>query len=329
MKKKFIIAGIIAIALIFIVLILIVVLSNATKTEVRVMNNIVTSSQPTEQNTVENKTNSIRTSNISGEIEMYDLEEGGTIPIPPTFEYVEGELDTGAVIQDKDGNQFVWVPVNNFEIYSNRFLFDHNGDLDNDVLAEKLEDIDDYDSSYDDSVRNYGGFYLARYEAGKESGNEYPVSKEGAMPWTTITWKQAKDLAYNMYGQNDCLQTDLVNSYAWDSTCLWLAECGYDIDNSTDYGNYQNGIQGIGATVECGGNTRWVTNNIYDMAGNVWEFSTEIEMLSVDGNYETIHFGRGGGFWNNGDEYPISSRYPSDGDGANIAVGFRVVLYLK
>ena len=38
---------------------------------------------------------------------------------------------------------------------------------------------------------------------------------------------------------------------------------------------------------------------------------------------------RGGGSWNNGDEFPISSRMLSDSDGANLGVGYRVVLYLK
>ena len=203
MKKKFIIAGIIAIVLIFIVLILIVALSSMKPTQYIAMNNITTSAAPVEtQNTVANTTpGNKKKSNIKGEIEDYKLEDGNTIPIPPTFSYVEGELDTGVVIEDEDGNQFVWVPVDDFTKYSERFLFDRNGDSSNEELAESLEDTEDYERSYDDSVRNYGGFYIARYEAGKDKETSDVVSKEGTMPWTGVTWEQAKDLAYEMYGE--------------------------------------------------------------------------------------------------------------------------------
>ena len=45
-------------------------------------------------------------------------------------------------------------------------------------------------------------------------------------------------------------------------------------------------------------------------------------------NMKKYHMGRGGGFWNEGHVYPISSRGQSE-DNANLAIGFRVVMYLK
>ena len=36
----------------------------------------------------------------------------GNVPIPTGYTYKEGSRDTGLVIQDGSGNEFVWVPVN-------------------------------------------------------------------------------------------------------------------------------------------------------------------------------------------------------------------------
>ena len=331
MNKKFIIAGVIAIVLIFITLILIVVFTHAPGQGSIVMNNIeVSNTTNTVENVVENKVGVNGLKVEKGEIEYYDLEEGGTIPIPPTFKYVEGEIDTGAVIEDKYKNQFVWVPIERYEQDYTRFLFDRNGDYDNKELEENLLESADYNTDYDDSVRNYGGFYVARYEAGKEGDNLPAVSKDGVMPWTGVSWQRAKDLAFGMYEENDYFQSDLINSYAWDSICQWFRKDeSFSVDDSVNYGNYQNGKYGYNVLLESGSNREWVNNNSYDMAGNAWELTTEYEQLLISGDLEVIHIGRGGGYWNNGDEYPISSRTLTDNDGANIAVGFRVVLYLK
>ena len=330
MNKKFLIAGIIAVALIFIILIIIVVLSNHVGTQnIVITNGIISTNNTNETNTTANNvTNRVRSQKIVGEIEYQELEDGGSIPIPPTFTYVEGQIEDGAVIEDEDGNQFVWIPIKNDEEYK-RFLFEFNGSLSNDDLASKLEDSDDYDLDYTDSVRNYGGFYIARFEAGKDDDTGAVVSKLGIKPWTNISWQKAKNLAYNMYDLNDAFQSDLVNSFAWDSMCLWLRDHDVNIDDSSDIGNYLNGREGLNMPVESGSNSRWEVNHIYDLAGNVWELTTETYKTIEDGNYETIHVARGGAYWNSGNEVPLSSRLLSDYDVANVTVGFRVVLYLK
>ena len=90
------------------------------------------------------------------------------------------------------------------------------------------------------------------------------------------------------------------------------------------YGNYANNIEGTKSKAVTGRNSKWVTNNIYDLAGNVWEISTE-EWGDI---YEKNHSGRGGGFHNDGINYPISCRV-AEYDGAYTYIGFRLVLYLK
>lgn len=329
-QKKFITIGAIVFALAIVILILIVVLSSRNeKKSIDFSMNNKTANQTTggDTNTVENVPSNKTTRpklEIDGEIEFVEISEEEKLPVPPTFKYIEGNIETGAIIEDKDGNQFVWVPVNE-EIKYERVLFAHNGE---DTVQEEFDrinmnDINSYNSDFDKSIEKYKGFYIARFEAGKEDGNNLPVSKANVLPWTQILWQKARELSISMYGENDYFQTDLVNSYAWDTTCIWMEKAGINVDDSTSYGNYQNSSDGLNKVVETGSNDRWKSNNIYDMAGNAWEYTTE-----EYGDHEKYHMGRGGGYWNSGNVYPISTRATSE-DVADLNIGFRVVMYLK
>ncbi len=326
----------ILIALVLIILIAIIVLENTNSKKVMNFSNVAQVenknevNEDPEENTVENKIeNKVENTTedpdkITGEIEEIETEDGGKIPVPPTFEYIEGSSTEGAVIADEDGNEFVWIPVGNINNYQ-RQLFLHNGEGGNSestLEEENIRDINAYNEEFDDSIRNYGGFYIARFEAGKGEEDKL-VSKKDELVWTGVTWEKARDLSLNMYKENDFFQTDLVNSYAWDTICTWLRNCGINIDDSTEIGNYQNNVDNQKKIVATGSNEKWKTNNIYDMAGNAWEYTTE-----ECGEHEKYHMGRGGGFWNEGHVYPISSRGQSE-DNANLAIGFRVVMYLK
>lgn len=329
-QKTIIISGAIILALIVILIILIIVLGN--RNEKQKINysmenkttNTTASSKPTETtNTTKNETTKPRTE-IEGNIEHYQISENEEIPVPPTFEYVEGDIKTGAVIQDENKNQFVWIPVNEENTYDRRFFKNNGEGTEEEHLEElNLSDIVDYNKEYDKSVEKYGGFYVARFEAGKEDNNDRPVSKANTLPWTEVLWEKAKQLSTQMYDENDYFQTDLINSYAWDTICNWMELAEIDVDDSTSYGNYQDSRDGLNRIVETGSNNRWKVNNIYDMAGNVWEYTTE-----QYGDHEKYHMGRGGGFWNYGSLYPISTRATSE-DSADLNIGFRVVMYLK
>ena len=343
MSKKIFFITIGSLAALVILLLAGIIILNGQK-ETRVYNGTIMSrgneNKTTEDNTTDNENQVTNTEDNTvaspkpdeNEQNTYArTEDGNTIPIPPNFKYVTGNSDTGAVIEDEDGNQFVWVPVPDYNSYY-RQLFLNNGETASNkkdataTLEEyNLRDINAYNEEFDDSIRNYKGFYIARYEAGKETKNNKSraVSKAGVLPWTQIVWEEAKKASQEMYDENNCFQTDLVNSYAWDTVCNWLRQTGTNIDDSVEYGNYQNSPNGLRKVVESASNDRWQTNNIYDMAGNVWEYTTE-----ESGEHEKYHVGRGGGHWNDGDKYPISSRAETS-DGSNLDVGFRVVLYLK
>ncbi len=344
-KKPFIIIGAVTIALIILILILVLVLGDKPKVEninyvvgqddsnnisnstLNEVNNAVNSdTNEVDENNTTNEINPNPENQITGEITYAQADDNVKIPIPPKFHFVEGGTKNGAVIEDDSGNQFVWIPVNNISSYA-RQIFVNNGEgvSREDIEKLNLKDVNSYNQEFNDSVMTYKGFYVARFEAGKEENVETPVSKKGVSAWTQVVWQKARDLAMNMYVTNDYFQTDLINSYAWDTICNWVRNSGtgINIDDSTSYGNYQNSIDGLNRASITGGSERWKTNNIYDMAGNVWEYTTE-----EYGDHEKYHIGRGGGYWNYGNLYPISTRATSE-DSSDFNIGFRVVMYLK
>ncbi len=85
-----------------------------------------------------------------------------------------------------------------------------------------------------------------------------------------------------------------------------------------------------GVTVE-GDPTRNSACNIYDMAGNMWEWTTETgkhDSKATDATNYAVR--RGGSFTIGGSDYPVSYHhgYNSVGD-YSIRIGFRVVLYIQ
>ena len=107
--------------------------------------------------------------------------------MPGGFKIASDSADNvsdGVVIEDGKGNQFVWIPVSNQSEY----------------FTNKTYPSDPYglsaENAYDDNSNGYlpvgvndetttvlkaGGFYIARFEAGKE--NEKVVSKKNILVW--------------------------------------------------------------------------------------------------------------------------------------------------
>src|SRR5574344_1034616 len=262
------------------------------------------------------------------------------VPIPNGFNYVEGTKDTGVVIQDSIGNQFVWVPVDGT-----------NGKYEKDntfpgINANNTADVALRSGVSDEmsDVTKYGGFYIGIYESGVPDnqtaidGNSsstsnvtgIPTIKKGKVSWTCINYTNSKANAESMYNTSTSVKSGLLTGKAWDTTCNWLKSTGVDISNSISYGNYNNStftytkLDGINTTktinslikIPTGSTEYTKVNNIYDMAGNVWEWANE--------KYSTYLVIRGGGY---SDHYPVSYRYLFS-DGTYFHIGFRFRLYM-
>ena len=70
--------------------------------------------------------------------------------------------------------------------------------------------------------------------------------------------------------------------------------------------------------------------NIYDMAGNMWEWTTEVGNHNAGASATQYAVARGGGLDGYGDKYPVSSCSGNvRSEGCSYDIGFRVVLYVK
>ena len=246
------------------------------------------------------------------------------VPIPKGFTYVTGTKETGTVIKDSLDNEFVWIPATEAN-YVKDLNFPGSTPTGDDTSLPK--DITDEAAD----VKKYGGFYIGRYEAGIPTGDTAPgnktgkpVSKQGAKVWTNIDYYNAKASAESMIS-NDYVQTGLLTGKAWDTTCHWIDDV-VDIKNSCTYGNYPNSqspanVTGYGSKQVAGFSDKWSVKNIYDLAGNVYEWTSEAR--------STNRIYRGGNYFGNGDSVPVSFRSYNSRSNTNVGVGFRSRLYIK
>ncbi|MBR3249363.1 MAG: hypothetical protein IKF83_01530 [Clostridia bacterium] len=221
-------------------------------------------------------------------------------PVPEGYEHIYGEWNNGFVIERKsDGSQFVWVPVSTL----------YNKD-------RKIEI---------ESINKYGGFYISRFNISKGL-DEKPQSVQGKLPWTSITYNQAKKLAESME-QSENVESHLTFDEEYDMVLKWFissravsyAEIYKD---SSGLGNYINSINGTKELAKTGSSEEWCINNIYDFIGNVREW-TRYWMFGGAAI-------RGGDFTDYGSRNSAADRFGgSFGYSSYVGVGFRVVLYIK
>ena len=382
------------------------------------------------------------------------------VPIPTGFTYVEGTKDTGLVIADGEGNEFVWVPVNQNQkltlevtskenitgikligpdgaettltasgkTFNQEIAMTKNGvytaevstanttktaekrvtslyaqDFEMNVIAD-LEDAKQY-SNYNtidelltdkgyanidallegegystlaeyfgeehiyvvgyekefkaggrvfyniykdnnqntESVNEYGGFYIARYEAGDGTTSSARtsstldtnvlVSKKGAYVYNYVDWETSRTLATGLESSNTAVTSQLITGAGWDRTLNWIIETGSKTENevildSRSWGNYNNSIGnaaensgGSNMNYTTGRSEYWKANNIYDLAGNTWEWTQE-----RNGTHSLL---RGGSFDFDGDKGTASDRSDGGPTGQNAHLSFRVQLYIN
>ena len=208
-------------------------------------------------------------------------------------------------------------------------------------LAIESSYIDNNQST--ESVNKYGGFYIARYEAGdgttgsartsSTADTNTLVSKKGAYVYNYVDWETSITLSSGMYNTNAAVTSQLITGAGWDRTLNWIIEPGSKTENeviidSSSWGNYSNstgnateysGSSNMNYTT--GRNEYWKANNIYDLAGNVEEWTQE--------QTGTSSIYRGGNFYSYGNNESASTRCNSDPTFQNDDVSFRVQLYIN
>ena len=190
------------------------------------------------------------------------------------------------------------------------------------------------------SVEKYGGFYIGRYETGNID-QDTPVIQKGNTNIHSQTWYNMYKRCKNLKGQNTNVETGIAWGNQFDRTLAWLVETGNKTkqeitDDSTSWGNYQNATfeyinsSGNTATKNKDSSTRIPTgsaeytkaNNIYDLSGNVRDWTMEACSTSGRGL-------RGGNYGDTGTYRPADGRsdyYPTS---SYDFVGCRSALYIK
>ena len=255
-------------------------------------------------------------------------------PIPEGYKHICGEWNNGFVIERcSDGSQFVWVPVGSL---------DSDGTFDGDHFDSKFgrrnfrnDEFADYGYHEElkgelhkqlKSVKKYGGFYISRYNISKSSAGK-PQSVKGVMPWVNNTYYDARNYA-STFEHSKAVESHLPFGAEYDSVLRWfiktevktLAEIA---ENSAEWGNYQDTENSPKQIVETGSREEWCVNNIYDLAGNVDEWTQE--------RYQDYFWViRGGNYEDSGGDFgPVAVRRLGFYDCPRKWNGFRVVLYIK
>jgi len=183
------------------------------------------------------------------------------------------------------------------------------------------------------SVAKYGGYYIGRYEVGKNG--DTAVVKYNQTPYAEITWSTAYGLAKRIITNSEATSY-LCSSYAWDTAVNF-------IQNNSTAKNYATSIEGFngnwnpqavkdpsGNVIKPAGtsqqlNTGLTTQfcNIFDIGGNEAEFTTELN----PGTSETVVLR--GGYYNDYGDGPAGNRWDNGSGLADIFYGFRATLFLK
>lgn len=283
---------------------------------------------------------------------------GNKITIPVGFSPIttsdQGNINTGFVIKnDIDGNEFVWIPctidkeVGNIQY--NRYVFDkadwkygqtaggrdvqtnslriYRKDFSNDYYMEAMTQEEK------ESIKKYNGFYLARYEAGTTVKRTAQISTTSTVvvqksspeqtiyPYNFVTYEEAKQQAEQLYSKSkDNVVSRLCSSYAWDTAIQYIQTKQADYGVSSK-GNYSDSL--IGSPAVTGMSTP--VNNIYDMAGNVYEWTTEKWT-------NTTYFSqvlRGGSYADTSSDFSAGMRGNIGQENQRDSYfGFRIALYL-
>ena len=234
------------------------------------------------------------------------------------------------------------------------------------------------------SIYENGGFYVGRYEAGisefrtsnENEPTEVPSSKQNMIPYTNIKRTQAKKLAEKV--NSGGYTSSLMFGIQWDLMLAFMQnKGGVDVStlttDSTNIGNYSNNKWSItndkaqystngtswnngaytkedeGAVLlTTGASDSFAKMNIYDVAGNVFEWTLECKLQEVSSKgvklaslintqispirvANTTTGGpcvdRGGSCYNDGTDFPASDRGVGRVVDSGGGLGFRVTIY--
>jgi len=197
--------------------------------------------------------------------------------IPTGFTHTEGEWNTGYVIKDGKGDEFVWVPVVSEASYARKSgsrnwhmsaqnVNDCGKDVTQYILGDKLGLTSILGTAITETERSgetpanipeaavvnaAGGFYVSRYEIGIENATRTTGTQADSRTASTQYFSQAGKEPARRISQVDSLaiangwktganyQSGLITGTQWDVMCNFIGWSKCDSD-CTNWGNYIN-----------------------------------------------------------------------------------------
>ena len=218
-------------------------------------------------------------------IELHD-KNGAKIIVPAGFKVVNTDdltVEKGIVVEDSKGNQYVWIPCttedSKSQLQFKRTEWDVEDDggtkaskdeltltcpenySDNGLTYAVVNEIVGQVKAEKDSVRRNGGYYIGRYEVGDENGTA--VIKADQTPMANIIWSTAYSKAKGIGGGSGAT-TYLCSSYAWDTAINFIQN---------------NGFLNYAKAREDSYNENWVDKNVKDLKGNIIKAANKAELL--------------------------------------------------
>lgn len=285
----------------------------------------------------------------------YRDKNGDVAVIPAKFQVSmdsdKNTINNGLVVKAPDGSEFVWIPVNK-ETFEYKFKrtasykelegedkmkfrgeANRNGEnqyLQKNGILESEETRKESQNMYK-SVKQNGGFYIGRFEAGRYTTTEINVeSKRGLIPYTNIKWGNsmvddkggAVEIVRNMDEKDGFGDVSSTMCYGvqWDAIMNFIdpdyitnevegkPNCKENSAIIKDWQNLRPDMENTGIYEEC------KLKNIYDLAGNAYEMTME-----SSGLYARCLRG----------DTDATSRYLVTPDRTDLREGFRPALYIN
>ena len=199
---------------------------------------------------------------------LYDFSTGS--PQPLNWTEAVGIMNWTSDTSNREPDIVTWYDGNDATINSNQFVLA----IGNITGAQFKTQLRQEFLDMQNSVLRYGGFYIGRYETGDLLLTKAVVQKNNtdinAQTWYRM-YKKCKTIAEGTQGT-----TSMIWGCQWDATMKWFLESSDPevveyVTNSTDKGNYSTD------KIPTGSNDDYSVNKIYDMAGNVYDWTIEAD----------------------------------------------------
>ena len=316
---------------------------------------------PTEQGTLGTVTGSeTKNTTVKDSLGNQVVVPAGFKVINPNDNVTNGIVVEDVTHEATKGSQFVWIPVgdvikdsagNKETITLGRYVFnaDESGSVNTELsktepgdqlktsssasnyFTEGLKDsttsnthakdIEDFKNKVTNTTH---GYYIGRYEA-RKNGTQVTVKASDTV-YNNITQPDAATVSRGMYSDSN-FESDLMNSYAWDTAIVFLQKFDNRANKTKPYSRQNSlntrsdGLASQGTNNLSEGSKQDVICNVYDMASNCWEWTTEACSSSF-----TPCTSRGGYYGRS--DYYTSYRYSFGTSGSDDVVSFRSLLYM-